>query len=461
MNRVSAAIQGVVTGVGGAVRTVAAGSSMLFNRARGWFYLFARTRFDYRSEVGDPLQNSAVAASIGWIARNFPEAPVRIRRLDATDSDTFYPPASTGPGAMLRLLERPNPWYSGVLQWIATLVDYCQGNAYWLKVRHESGRVVQLWWTPARYIEPRWPEDDPTVFISHYEYAVNGVSYRIHPADVVHFRNGLDPVNPRKGLSPLGSLLREIFTDNEAAQFTATLLRNLGVPGVVLAPANTVTNPGNVDVQQTKEQWKSTFSGDNRGEPAVFRMPTNVQVLSFNPQQMELRALRRIPEERITAVLGVPAGVAGLGAGLDRNTFTNYGEANRAAYTQGVIPLQRLIAAELEVQLLDDFADLDREALDVDFNYAVASAMQEAADAVWRRTESAATKGLLTRKRFLEINGQPTSDADDIYVIPNNYIFERAGGHQPPSSRLTGFSPMEPHAAAENGHSAEPIGVTA
>src|SRR5689334_24027667 len=41
--------------------------------------------------------------------------------------------------------------------------------------------------------------------------------------------------------------------------------------------------------------------------------------------------------------------------------FTNYGEANVAAYTQGVIPLQREVAAELEVQLLGEFEDIDRK----------------------------------------------------------------------------------------------------
>jgi hypothetical protein len=34
----------------------------------------------------------------------------------------------------------------------------------------------------------------------------------------VHFRFGLDPDDPRKGYSPLKSVLREVFTDDEAAR---------------------------------------------------------------------------------------------------------------------------------------------------------------------------------------------------------------------------------------------------
>lgn len=417
----------VLASTGAAVRGSA---GMIFNRGRSFGGLVvSRARIDYRSEVGDPATNSIVGAVVGWLARNFPEAPVRIVREGTTES--LYPPAATGPGYMLRLLERPNEWYSGVLQWRATLIDWIvRGNAYWLKLRSPAGRVIALWWIPERMIEPRWPDDDSRVFIGWYEYKVDGVVYRLDPRDVVHFRNGLDPLNPRKGLSRLASLFREIFTDEEAAAFTASLLRNLGVPGVVITPSNTTgstairSDPGNTP-EAMKAKWMETFGGEHRGEPAVFSIPTDVKVLSFNPQQMELKSLRRIPEERISAVLGVPAGVAQLGAGLDRNTFTNYGEANVAAYTQGVVPDQRLFAAELEVQLLPEFASESEMAdADVWFDWTRASAMQAATDAIWKRVSDAAIRGLQTRADFLRAIGQsPARDgADDVYIFPNNYL---------------------------------------
>lgn len=429
---------------------VAMGASMLFARGRGWGLLLNRTKIDYRSEIGDPSTNSIVGAVVGWIARNFPESPVRIVREGT--NEPAYQPAATGPGFMLRLLERPNEYYSGVLQWMATLVDWiCRGDAYWIKVRSSSGRVEELWWVPERLMEPRWPLNDPSVFIGWYEYRVDGKLFKLDPRDVVHFRNGIDPQNTRKGLSRLASLFREIFTDDEAANFTASLLRNLGVPGVVITPANTV--PGNVktDTEATKKKWMETFGGDNRGEPAVFTAPTDVKVLSFNPQQMELKELRRVPEERISAVLGVPAGVAQLGAGLDRNTFSNYGEGNVAAYTQGVIPSHRLIAAELEVQLLTEWADLDAEALDVWFDWTKASAMQAATDAIWKRLESSSTKGLITRAAFLRGTGQVATPADEVFIYPNNYVVVPAGGN-PPGGRTSTFVPVEPGAGAANGN---------
>lgn len=439
MNRVTSVITAPFRAMAAAGGAVLRGSQMAFARTAGaWQILFGRTRIDYRSEVGEPMLNSAAAAVVGWVSRNFPEAPVRIRREGVSGEDAIVLPALTGPGFMIKLLERPNDHYSGVLQWMATIADFVHGNAYWIKTRSDGGRVNGLWWVPASLIEPMPDDNNDRVFISHYRYTVNGEEYHLHPRNVVHFRQGIDPSNPRKGLSRWGALWREVFTDEEASSFTATLLRNLGVPGVIIAPANTTTTStlSRFEPESVKQTFMEKFSGDRRGEPLVLTTPTEVKVLSWSPNEMNLRELRRIPEERISAVIGVPAGVAGLGAGLDRSTFNNFAEANRAAYTQGVIPLQRLIAAELERQLLTEFIDEKRESFEVEFDWAKATAMQEAAADVWRRWESAAKAGLVTRGSFKRAVGIPSDDGDNVYVVANNIQFVPAGGNPPPSGLL-------------------------
>jgi HK97 family phage portal protein len=437
-------------------------TAMRYQARVGWSLLLNRTRFDYKAEVGDPSTNSIVGSVVGWIARNFPEAPVRIVKEGTTE--IAYGPAATGPGAMLRLLERPNEYYSGVLQWMATLVDWiADGNGYWYKVRVQSGsfkgRVIQLWWLPAHMVEPAWDPRRPNIFITHYLYTVDGIAYRIEKRDIVHFRNGLDPRNPRKGRSKLWSLLREIFTDDEASNFTASLMRNLGVPGVILAPSNTTGGAVvKAEPEVIKQKFKDTFGGDNRGEPMVLSAPTDIKVLSWSPEQMNLKELRRIPEERISGVLGVPAVVAQLGAGLDRSTFTNWDTAAVVAYTQGVISDHRLFAAELEVQLLSEFADLESEALDVWFDWTKVQAMLGAIAELWKRLEGPATKGLMTRRRYKQLIGEETTDADDVYVMPNNYMTVPAGGGNPPSGGSRATVTQVPRAALAT---TEPLLITA
>jgi HK97 family phage portal protein len=434
------ALQKFSAAIGTGVERIRSGTMRFTTRAgAGWSILLGRTNINYRSAVGDAGTNSIVVSVVGWLARNFPEAPVRLRRLQPDGTAQVIPPAQDGPGFMLRLLERPNAYFSGVLQWMATIVDlYIDGNAYWLKVRNEAGRVTELWWVPSRMMKPTWP-DDGSEFISGYSYTVDGVAYAIDKRNVVHFRDGLDETNPRLGKSRLRSLFREIYTDDEAANFSAVLLTNLGVPGVVLAPSNT---GGNVktDPETIKTAYMEKFGGDRRGEPLVLTSPTDIKVLSWSPEQMNLKELRRLPEERITAVFGISAIVAGLGAGLDRSTFTNFGEARLAAYQESIVPLQRLLAAELEIQLLTDFADIERDALDVDFDISKASAMQVALDALWKRMESAATKGLITRATFKQAAGLPITAGDDFYIIASNYLILPAGEPQPPAPRQAGGS---------------------
>lgn len=403
---------------------------------RGWSagYLNSfmnRTRYDYKTEVGDASSNSIVVAVVGWIARNFPEAPVRIAREPTAEDApiTYIQPRATGPGFMLKLLERPNPYYSGVLQWMATITDVkCTGNAYWLKVRNpNTGRVQQLWWLPSWMTEPSWNEGDSTEFIGWYEYSVDGVTWIYRPEDIVHFRQGIDTKNTRKGLSPLAALYREIFTDDEAANMTASLMRNIGVPGVVLSPANTTGPTGRFkDPEEMKETYMQKFGGDKTGEPFVSSVPVDLKVASWSPQQMNLRDLRKIPEERVSAVFGVAAIVAGLGAGLDRSTFSNFSEARKAAYEEGIIPDQRLFAAELEQQLLPEFGITD--GLDVLFDWKMATAMQENAADVWKRHADAAVKGLIMRSDFKRAVQIPvTPKTDDVYVVPQNYLFLKPG----------------------------------
>jgi phage portal protein BeeE len=275
---------------------------------------------------------------------------------------------------------------------------------------------------------PKWPTDDASVFIGWYEYTVDGVRYQVDPRDIVHFRNGMNAGDQgRTGVDELASLWAEIFTDDEAARFTAALLQNLGVPGVVIAPSNTTSGPGRVlraDPEAVKKKFMDSFEGDKRGEPLVFTTPTDVKVLSWNPQQLDLKSLRRVPEERVSARLGVPAGVAGLGAGLDRNTFSNLGEANVSAYTQGVIPRQREIAADLEVQLLPDFVADAIETYDVFFDASVTAAMQALAAEIWKRAGDHATKGLITRAAYKRLTGQKVAEdgSDDVYIRPNNFL---------------------------------------
>lgn len=325
-------------------------ASIPFRRPGGWrIFRLPGSRFDYQSAVGDGTMSSTVMAPLLWIVRNFISAPPAIWKINPDGQEE-----RDAKHRILRLLTRPNPHYSGALLWQATVADWnVDGNAYWITLDNRVGEPEQVWWAPAATMEPKGSEDE---FITHYVYTVNGIPRNIPVENVVHFRNRLDPENDRKGCSPLKSVLREIFTDDEAANFTAALLKNMGVPGVVLSPkGDYVMNED--ETKAAKSYVQENFGGDKRGEPLVVSGATEVSQFGFSPEQLSLKDMRRVPEERVTGVLGIPAIVAGLGAGLERSTFSNFAEAREAAYEENIVPTQQILSEDVRFQLLSKFED--------------------------------------------------------------------------------------------------------
>lgn len=389
---------------------------MLFQRGAGvtrWFT--PRGRIDYRREVGDGMTSSVIMACVLWMARTFPEAPMQV--LDSEGAEIERHP-------MVKLLKRPNAFYSGKAMWWGLILSLVlDGNGYLIKVRNRVGGVLELWYVPHWMIEP--VSDDPAVFIEYYRYTPDNQVIRLEVEDVVHLRYGLDPRDTRKGLSPLGTVLREVFTDDEAAQFSASILRNMGVPGVVVSPDPQAPPMGVQDAEAIREHIKG-MTGSRRGEPLILPGATKVSQFGFNPQQMELKTLRRLPEERVSAVLGTPAIVVGLGAGLDRSTFANFSEAREAAYESNIIPLHGLVADDIHTQLLGDFED-DIDLFEVAHDYSKVRVLQE--DRVKAANVHAILfkAGLITRAKVLADIGEESTPADEVYMIPGGVTLVPVG----------------------------------
>src|SRR5690348_11424994 len=137
--------------------------SMVFRRSSYRIFSLLGTKINYEREVGDGTGSSTVAAVLNWIARTFPEAPPALwKELEGGQEEQIrqHP--------MLQLLRKPNDFYTGIILWMATVIDWvADGNAYWLKLRDQDGIVRELWWVPHWMMEPCGDPNDDTVFIHH------------------------------------------------------------------------------------------------------------------------------------------------------------------------------------------------------------------------------------------------------------------------------------------------------
>lgn len=391
------------------------------------------SRIDYARAIGDGTRSSVVMAPLRWLQRNFLQAPLQVLRPAGEGAFTPVDMGAQGAGRMLALLDTPNPYYHGGALWKATVLSYVlDGNAYWVKIRNSTGAVVQIWWVPHTLIKP---VRDPgsTEFIDYYEMQTgDGMPIRLQINEVVHFRDGIDPDEPTKGMSALRSALREIFTDDEAAQYTASLLKNQGVPGMVVSPDTSAMaagmstgHGGNID--DTKKKFEQATTGDNRGRTIVMTGATKIQTFGFNPQEMNLRDVRKIPEERLSGLIGVPAVVCGLGAGLDRSTFANMAEAREAAGEEALIPMYDDMGPTLKHQLLPDFEGDAAQFMQVAFDTTQMRILREDENKTSTRVIAEVSGGLATVKEGREKLGYPVDDSHDVFLRPLQLIEVPAG----------------------------------
>lgn len=400
-----------------------------------------RSRRDYERMLQDPTSSSLIMAVILWITRKWPEAPLYLE--DAKDNAVYDHP-------MLAKIKKPNPYYGGAALWFATLVSLVwNGNAYWIKIKNRDLSIKELWYVPHFQMKPM-VNPGSTAFIDYYQYTPGGRPIqKLDPSDIVHFRYGIDPYNPREGMSPLKSIARDAVTDEEADNFTASMLINMGVPGLIIAPDLSAGQSVEVgDIDDAKKFFEEQFSGDRRGKPLVMRGPTKVTPFGFSPAAMDMSTIRGIPEERVSAVTGIPAAVVGFGSGLAQTKVgATMKEMREMAYDDGIIPLQRIIAPELETQLLDDF-EPNPDEWEVKFDLSEVRVLQDDQDALYKRTIDAFNGGLI----FLdegrqELGFEGDEKAQHIRRIPLN-VDEVGEGEQPPALAV----PAAPVAPAKGRH---------
>ena len=156
--------------------------------------------------------------------------------------------------------------------------------------------------------------------------------------------------------------------------------------------------------------------------------PTKVAQFGFSPEQLVLRDLRMIPEERVTAVLGVPAVVAGLGAGLVRSTFTNMAEAREMAYESNIIPTQRCLAEDIRFQLLTDFmAEEEIWSWRFGFDLSKVRVLADDEDKHWRRLDVGVRGGWAEVAEARREVGLEVRDADRVFLRALNLAQVRSG----------------------------------
>jgi len=376
-----------------------------------WLHtLLPGSALDWKKQAGTLWKNGAVFCTLNWIGTSLNEAPMVAmrRRLDGEPEYLPEHPFSL-------LVARPNEFYGARSLWYGTVLSLLtDGNAYWLKVRNRQGTTPgELWYVPHWMMEPRWTRDGRS-FITHYEYQVNGEILQVERSEVVHFRWGIDPENDRKGLGPLKAVLREIAGDNEASTYTASILRNMGVPGIVLGPGSA----DQAEISRENAEYVKTIiaartTGDQRGMPIVVPVHYKLDTLGLSPEELALDKIWQFIESRVTAALQVPAQVVGLQVGHEQKTYANYQEARTAAWEDCLLPLMAALSETAWISVLSEFESSG--GFNATFDTRGVRALQEDEDQRHKRARENFKVGIWTRAEARQETGREASAEDEVY----------------------------------------------
>lgn len=367
---------------------------------------------DKLEDIGNGSGNSAVAACLTVLATAFAEPKLQVFREDEAGQDK-----QLAKHPISKLFKRPNPFMSGAIlsHYLVSSISV-EGDAYLYKNRNKKGQVVQLVPLMPAFIKPKGNQEK---LITHYEYTPTTDTVNIPTEDIIHIRTGIDPNDHRRGYAPIKTVLREILGDEAAGQYSTALLHNMAIPGVILSPSSdAMGGPTREEAEAISEMYKSKFGGSNRGMPMVLTGSMNIDVVSFSPADMNLIELRRLPEERVAAVMGVPAVLAGLGAGLNSATYNNTRELREYFTEQKLVPLWRTVADELTYQLLPDFDTNDN--IYCKYDIESVRALSQDQDELYKRMNSAVSGGWATIGEARNIVGLPADDSHNVYLRPLN-----------------------------------------
>lgn len=352
-------------------------------------------------------KNAAFFACVSALVFAFPEPPLLIYADETDDAD----PVPNHP--IRKLLKRPNP-RMGEKRFNVVVMTYIAigGVCYVHKVRDGARRVIQLW---PYHIGQMIPVPGGPDWIERYDFDDGSGRLRPIPIDDIIALTwpDVDPEQPWTAMPPLMSAAGDVDQANEIRRYVFNLLKNDAVPrGVLQMPESGVLS--DPEYGRMKAQWHDRFGGDNRGDILVLEGGASYERIGLNMEELAASALFDIPEAHIAAVMRVPPIIAGLNVGLQRSTFSNYGEARQSFTQDTMAPIWAITGDEMQAGLAAEFGN----GVDLRHDLSKVQALTENENDKWARADTAYNSGYLSFQETRAALGYADPNPDDVFVAP-------------------------------------------
>jgi HK97 family phage portal protein len=240
------------------------------------------------------MRCSAVFACVGLLAESIAQLPMKLYKgygWERKEAREHW---------IHRLLYyRPSPWQTS-FEWRETaMLHLClRGNFYAYKVRDGTGRVMELL--------PLHPDAVSVRQLDNWdlEYRVTfkaGKQMICSQRDIFHVAyRSLDGFT---GLSPISYQRETIGLTLAAQKHGAKTFSNGAKPGGVLTHPTQLSDDA---ARRLRENWETTYGGDNAGKTAILEEGMTFSVVSMSNTDAQYLETRRFQVEDIARIFGIP-----------------------------------------------------------------------------------------------------------------------------------------------------------
>lgn len=271
---------------------------------------------------------------------------------------------------LAELLRFVNPHWTGNRLWQMTESSLgVWGQAFWVLERGRSGKDTpsEIWYARGDKMKPI---PDQAGYLSGFRYEDGKRGMNFTPGEVIWFRYP-NPADEFRGLSPLEAARVSVETSVDAMRANASIFRNGMSPGGILSPEDSSVSFTREERELLEAQLSRRLSGaDRRHRMMVFSHRVNLSTPTLSPKDAEFLSLMGWTLNDVCRVFQVPPMKV---QDFSRATFSNVEQADKALWTDAIIPELSMLAAELTEQLAPMFGD----DLEVQFDTSGIRALQE------------------------------------------------------------------------------------
>lgn len=338
--------------------------------------------YNYDAYVNEGFNaNSLIYSAIMYKARAMNNAPLMAYRGTADNPEPLEPEHQ-----LSALVSRPNRHQSWIeFQQQATVYLNIAGNNYTYLYRDKKGDVEAMFnLRPDRvFIVPGRKKDNVTkkeyftvlgyLYVpegkNQYQQLVkdgtisrsvdDGSILMIIPDDMMHVKlpNPFDPLEGMGyGLSPISAMARNADVDNSVTYFLKAFFDRGMMPTVMVKYDFPLTDEV---IGRTKERFKELYGGvDGWIEPLILGQEGDAKNLSYTFDEMGFDGIDQRNETRILGPFGVPPILIGSRVGLERSTYSNYEQAQKAFWNDTLIPEIKMFQVEYQYYLNNSDEDI-------------------------------------------------------------------------------------------------------